>query len=175
MKSKVVAAMALAAAALAGSAHAAYGPEAGQPTSAPGGYSQVVTSRTVGEDGARLRGRSLGVRVQVRVARGSFDAPVQLRVLRPKRRALTVAVRAVGRVLAGVGVAASRPSGRAVNRLPATIRVLLRVADLPPDALVLRYDAKRGRYVKVAFRARRDGTIVVRSRRPVALVVVDPR
>jgi hypothetical protein len=177
MKRSLSVVLALGGLALPGTAHAVYGPESGQPTAAPGGFSEVVTSKTVGEDGATLRGSAGKAKVVVSVPAGAFDEAVQLRVVKPKMASLAKAVRkAAGkgaRALAGMGLAASARTGESLAELPGKVRVSIQVRSLPRDAYVVRYDAKRRKWVKVRF-TRKSGAVQVDLTKPTALAVVDP-
>jgi hypothetical protein len=163
----------------ASSAHASYGPEDSQPMNAPGGYTQVVTAKTFKTAGGSLAGTTAGARVSVVVAKGAFAEPVQLRVLKPKLATLTSSIVKSGykkyRAIAGVGIAASKATGEAVNDLgtKVKVKVTIKVTNLPKGAVVLRYDGAKGKYVKVSFTRSKAGLVVGISR-PAALAVIAP-
>lgn len=163
---------------LAPAAMAAYGPEALQPSEAPGGYTQVVTAKTIGDTGSTLAGSVGSAKVSVKVPAGTFPTPIQLRMLKPHLGSLRSAVKKSGfkhaKVLDGVGLAASFPSGQGVATLPKPITVTITVPNLPKGAIVLAYDAAKNKYVPIKYRLK-HGVITVTITKPVALVVVNPK
>ncbi|WP_354700963.1 hypothetical protein [Paraconexibacter sp. AEG42_29] len=178
MKTKIITLSSAAAAlALVGSAQAAYGPEAPQPTDAPGGYQQVMTAKTVGGGGGTLSAGWGNVRVNVSVPAGASGSPVQFRIVAPKLSTLAAAVRKSGfrrvRTVTGVAVSQTGVNGGSGTRLKRAVKISLSAGKLGKRAFVLRYDAAKGRYVRTAFK-RENGRLVVRMVRPVALVVVTP-
>lgn len=159
-------------------AHAAYGPENPQPGGAPGGYTQVVTSRVLGYRGGSLSGAATGAKVTVSVARGEFQGGVQLVVLKPRFGQLASAVHHAGfrrdKVIAGVGLGASQLSGAQVNRFRRPVKLVISTGRRAGHAVVVRYDQRAGRFVRVRFAHANGGRLVVFTKTPGAFAVVVP-
>lgn len=159
-------------------AHAAYGPENPQPVSAPGGYTQVVTSRVLGPSGGQITGAATGLQVTVNVTRGVLSSPLQLVVVKPRLGDLTAAIHRGGlrrdKVIAGFGLGASALNGAAVGRFGHALKLVLNVGKAAADAIVLRYDQAKHAFVRASFTRGKGGVIVVSTMTPGAFAVVVP-
>ena len=94
-----------------------YGPAAPTgPAGTPGGYSAVVTVKTVDAAGGRLAARIAGASVRVNVPADAFAAPVQVEVTKPVLGSVNHALGTVGfsgyRAVAGIGVKVLNANGK---------------------------------------------------------------
>lgn len=157
-------------------ARATYGPETPQPSSAPGGYSQVVTGGVFGANRGVLRGSLGPVGAGVIIPAGEFTERVQVMLVKPHLGELAFAVHhhglRRGTVIGGIGLSVSGLDGSAVNRFREPMKVAITLGKKAARAVILRYDAARGRFVRVHFSRGKNGTLFVATRTPGAFAVV---
>lgn len=171
-------------------AQAAYGPENPSPVVAPGGFTQVVTSRVLGRAGGTIHGALRGLGVTVTVPQGEFRSRVQVVLVSPQLRLLAAALRRNGfpraRVVGGVGLGVNRLNGNSVESFarPISMRLAVgggasaaRVTSVSRTgrrAIVVRYDQASHGFARVMV-TRTGHTLTVSTRAPGAFAVLLPR
>jgi hypothetical protein len=93
-----------------------YGPSPSTgPSGVPGGFTTVVTTKTVGPGGGSLTGLVAGAAFTIRVPAGAFGKPVEIEVTEPVLASTGAALGKLGypgyRAVAGVGVKVLTTSG----------------------------------------------------------------
>lgn len=157
-------------------------PAAVQPIAFPGGSAAVVTSGTEGPEGRTLRGKTGTTGVTLVIPPETLSIPLQVSVTAPHLPQVLSRLKhqgASGSLLTGLQVSAVKLNGTVIRgRLSAhRVTVTMRASSIRPGVEVLRWDARRQRYVPVPARwlTVRDGVVSVRLNRPWQLLVVAPR
>ncbi|MHB1739989.1 MAG: hypothetical protein ACYCXA_11045 [Actinomycetes bacterium] len=112
------------------------------PTSAPGGFTSVVTTQSIGTGGGTVAAGVAGGTVTVDVPAGTFAQPVEVEVTRPDLASANTSLRTLGfggySAVGGVGIKILTSSGQAYpGSFPRAITVSLRGSTFGPGDKVI--------------------------------------
>lgn len=159
-------------------AHAVYGPEDVSGPNVPGGFSRVVTAKTIGSHGGTLKAKVGKLTARVTLRRGALHRARQIQLVRLDLSAIRRELLKEGyrkyRIIGGIGIGASDPDGTPVSTLGGAASVSIQLSRLPRHPLVLRFDARKGRFVRVSFRrSTKSRSLTVSASTATAFVVLD--
>ena len=155
---------------------AAYGPVAPPGPAVPGGFSIVISSRTIGPNGGTMSGKTGHTRLRLKVPAHALARRVQLTFTRPRLSGLRHAIQRGKHLVVGFALLANKTNGAPIagsfSRRPVSTTVANRT--FTRRTQVLAWSPARRRFVRFAAVVR-TGYIVVSARHYGEFLVISPR